>query len=89
MDRYNIPAISLRVAIILDVDAADYKEAAEHQDRIQAFLDSLKQIYPSAELSFRQRRNLAHREPSELTSRSAALRLTSDTVRSGRLHEYE
>lgn len=46
----------MKAEIALEVDAADFIEAAEHQKKLEVFLRSLKELYPEAELRFWERR---------------------------------
>jgi hypothetical protein len=46
----------MKAEIALEVDAADFIEAAEHQKKLEVFLKSLKELYPGAELRFWERR---------------------------------
>lgn len=46
----------LRAQISVDIAAADFIEAADHQTRLAEFLDTLRQQYPNAVLSIRERR---------------------------------
>ena len=48
--------MKLRAQIVIDVDAHDFVEAAEHQVRIEQFLQELKPSYPAVILTFRERR---------------------------------
>lgn len=46
----------LKATITIDIDAADFVDAAGHQRRIEALLTDLQQAYPAAGLDFRERR---------------------------------
>lgn len=50
----------LRAQIIVDIDADDYVEAAEHQSTLQRYLTEIQARYPSASLSMRERRERRH-----------------------------
>jgi hypothetical protein len=50
----------LRAQIIVDIDARDYVEAAEHQNTLQRYLDAIKANYPGATLNMRERRERRH-----------------------------
>ena len=73
--------MKLRAQIVIDVDAEDFVEAAEHQVRIETFLREIKPAYPGVVVTFRERR-----------AASAGRReSTTPVVRkpTGRLHRYE
>lgn len=46
----------LRAQIVIDLAADDFVQAADHQNRLAQFLGDLKQNYPNAELTIRERR---------------------------------
>lgn len=46
----------LRATIVIDIDAADFVEAAEHQQQIEQMLAGVREIYGRAELELRERR---------------------------------
>jgi hypothetical protein len=46
----------LRATIVIDIDAADFVEAADHQRSIETFLGDLKRNYQNAALDFRESR---------------------------------
>lgn len=46
----------LKATITIDIDAADFVEAAGHQRRIEALLTDMREAYPAAGLDFRERR---------------------------------
>jgi len=73
--------MKLRAQIVIDVDAEDFVQAAEHQVRIETFLREIKPAYPGVVVTFRERRALStgRREPV-----SAVVRKPT-----GRLHAYE
>lgn len=50
----------LRVQIVVDIDAGDYVEAAEHQSALQRHLRNIQAQYPGASLSMRERRERRH-----------------------------
>lgn len=50
----------LRAQIVVDIDAGDYVEAAEHQSTLQRFLQDIQTRYPGASLSMRERRERRH-----------------------------
>ena len=66
----------LRAQIIVDIDATDYIEAAEHQNQLRIFLQEIQARYPMASLSMRERRERKHDDlilpRSEAYSRSNA-----------------
>lgn len=69
----------LRATITIDVEAADYLEAAEHQKRIEAHMAEIRSDFPGAAMLLNERRRPAV-EPAE------PRRLYE---RSGRLNTYE
>ena len=60
--RRNLPGLDmrLRAQIVVDIDAADYVEAAAHQGALERHLKQIQQIYPNASLSMRERRERRH-----------------------------
>jgi hypothetical protein len=50
----------LRAQIVVDIDAGDYVEAAEHQSALQHYLEEIQERYPNASLSMRERRERRH-----------------------------
>jgi hypothetical protein len=48
--------MKLRAQFVVDVTATDYVQAADHQKRLGAFLDDIKQQYSDATLIIRERR---------------------------------
>ncbi|GAA0528553.1 hypothetical protein FHS83_002323 [Rhizomicrobium palustre] len=46
----------LRAQITIDISAEDFVEAAEHQNKLARFVESLKSEYPNAEMIIRERR---------------------------------
>ena len=50
----------LRAQIIVDIDAGDYVEAAEHQNTLLRYLRDIKAQYPDASLTMRERRERRH-----------------------------
>lgn len=48
--------MKLRAQFVVDVTAADFVQAADHQKRLGAFLDEIKQHYSDATLTIRERR---------------------------------
>ena len=50
----------LRAQIVVDIDAADYVEAAEHQNLLQRYLKDIQDRYPDASLTMRERRERRH-----------------------------
>ncbi|HYE52369.1 MAG TPA: hypothetical protein VEB20_22425 [Azospirillaceae bacterium] len=68
----------LRATIVIDIDAADYIEAADHQKFVGELLDTVRGRYGSVQCEIRERR------PRERTTGSAANRAPS----TGRLRPY-
>ena len=59
----------LRAHITIDIDANDFIAAADHQRAVQSMLDQVRDLYPQAQLEFRERRDRADaRARSEHTS---------------------
>jgi hypothetical protein len=58
----DIPNIHLRAEIVVEFDAADFLEAASHQSRLAKIVAELKETYPAAKLSIRERRNRGPKE---------------------------
>lgn len=72
----------LRAHILIDIDAADFVEAAEHQQRVDDVLQQVRSSYAQAKLEFRRRRDAQIRTWTPDTER-APLHYT------GRMAEYE
>ena len=49
-------SMRLRAQILVDLNAGNYIEAAEHQSLLQEFLKGLQDRYPKASLTIRERR---------------------------------
>jgi hypothetical protein len=71
--------LRLRAEIVIEVDAADFVEAAQHQSRLETFVEQLHDLYPRARLVIRERRD---RGP-----KPVAVRPSGRTT--GRLHAYD
>lgn len=52
----------LRAQIVVDIDANDFMEAAEHQKTLQKYLREIQARYPGATLSIRERRQRTHND---------------------------
>ncbi|KQY91476.1 hypothetical protein ASD21_17470 [Caulobacter sp. Root1455] len=50
--RSNIPMLTLRAQITIEVSALDYVEAAEHQRRAEALFAAVRAEYPAAAFAF-------------------------------------
>ncbi|MBO9559486.1 MAG: hypothetical protein J7515_13035 [Caulobacter sp.] len=48
----DIPMLTLRAQITIEVSALDYVEAAEHQRRAQALLEVVRAEYATADFTF-------------------------------------
>jgi hypothetical protein len=46
----------LRALILVELDAADYAAAAQHQSTLESFIEKLRARYPQASLTIRERR---------------------------------
>lgn len=53
-------SMRLRAQIVVDIDAGDYVEAAEHQNSLQRYLAEIQARYPHASLTMRERRERRH-----------------------------
>ena len=70
----------LRAEIVIDIDANDFADAAEHQERVHRVFEAVRQTYDHARLEFRQRRERTRRPGS---GARGVLHYT------GRMSEYE
>ena len=52
----DIPMLTLRAQITIEVSAQDYVEAAEHQRRTEALFAAVSAEYPAAAFTFHHRR---------------------------------
>jgi hypothetical protein len=87
-----MPEVKLRLTIVIDIDAADYLEAADHQKKIEKHLTTLRIDYPSAAVAVRQRRKAPSLEFSGVeTARQGAPWAGKSKLRvvSGRLSDYD
>jgi hypothetical protein len=50
----------LKIEIKTEVDASDFFEAAGHQEKVEAFLQTFRRDYPDAVLEIRERRLRGH-----------------------------
>jgi hypothetical protein len=75
-----MPTVRLRVTAVIDIDALDYLEAAEHQRRLEACLTAVRSEYPAVSISVKERRGA--RQVSQQRPRPFHLQ-------SGKLHVYE
>jgi len=48
--------LKLRTEISIEIEADDFIDAAEHQRKLQLFMNSLRSDYPEAEMVIRERR---------------------------------
>ena len=55
--------MKLRAQIVVDIDAENYVEAAEHQRQLEVFLEQVRARYATAQLLIRERRE--RKEPPE------------------------
>jgi hypothetical protein len=58
--------------ISVELDVGDYIEAADHQKRLEALLQQIRDIYPSATLAMRERRQRKALALTRATARPAA-----------------
>jgi hypothetical protein len=75
-----MPGVRLRVTVTIDIDAADFLDAAEHQKKVEKYLASVQDEYPSAWVSVKQRR----RPTTEAPTQGRTLRFST-----GRLNAYD
>lgn len=57
--------MKLRAQIVIDINAANYAEAAEHQRHLELFLEQVKARYATAQLQMRERRERKTYQPPE------------------------
>lgn len=70
----------LRAEIVIDMEAADFNEAADHQRRIDEVLEAVRTFYDGARLEFRQRRERSPRQhPARSEKRYVSGRMASYT----------
>jgi hypothetical protein len=56
--------LRLRAQITIDIEAADFVAAADHQRAVEGFIDGIRQVYADTSLVLKERRVLAGpREP--------------------------
>lgn len=80
----NASTLRLRAEITIDLDAADFLEAAEHQRRIEQLIESVRREYNQATFAFRPRRG-----PRNKKAVSGAQRDGEIKHYTGRLHAYD
>ena len=80
----NASSLRLRAEITIDLDAADFLEAAEHQRRIEELIESVRQEYSQATFAFRPRRGPRNKKGATPTARPAEIKHYT-----GRLHAYD
>lgn len=74
--------MKLRAQITFDIVAEDFRDAAEHQERVESLLQVVRGEYVQAELEFRERR--------DRPARSASSEVPPTRFHyTGRLHEYD
>ena len=76
-------ALKLRVEITLEIEAMDFIEAAEHQRTLQVFEQGLRNEYPSAVMTIKERRapRLVSKSPTKPLQRSGLLSSYADRPR--------
>ena len=79
MKSNTMPAVRLRATISIEVDAADYLEAAEHQRRLETHLSTVRSDYPEAWIAVTERRR---------SGGSSEVRPREVRVKTGKLHDY-
>jgi hypothetical protein len=75
-------SMKLRAQITIDILAEDFRDAAEHQARVEGLMQAVRREYGQASLEFRERRDRPPRRPPAGVA-PARLHYT------GRLHEYD
>jgi hypothetical protein len=51
--------LRLRAQITIDIEAEDFVSAADHQRRVESFIDEIRQVYGDTNLVLKERRVLA------------------------------
>lgn len=74
--------MKVRATITIDIDAADFIEAAEHQRQAEAILRDVRKVYGSAALDFRERRTSRRDRVQPSVSPRQSI------VKTGRVNEY-
>jgi hypothetical protein len=72
--------LRLRAQITIDIEAADFVAAADHQKRVESFIDGIREVYSDTNLVLKERRILAG--PREPRPEPVQRRAT------GKLHSY-
>lgn len=57
--------MKLRAQIVVDIDAENYVEAAEHQRHLELCLEHIRARYATAQMQFRERRERKENPPPE------------------------
>lgn len=70
----------LRVEILIDLEAADFVDAATHQRRLEEIMISLKGEYPSANMTIKERK--------VRTSSRYIAPVSRRLLQTGQMHEY-
>ena len=73
--------MKIKAVISVDIDARDYVDAADHQRAIETLIEGLRDAYPEAALTFKERR-LSRRSPASAPTGGAPV------ARTGRLSAY-
>jgi hypothetical protein len=76
--------MKIRAILTIDIEASDFVDAAEHQRRVEALLSQVSAVYPSAALTFRERRVSAR----DAGPRPAGQRMAAPVQATGRLSSY-
>jgi hypothetical protein len=64
IDAVGSGAMKLRARIVVDIDAVNYLEAAQHQQKLESLLKEVRVRYATAQLHIRERRERkAHPAP--------------------------
>ena len=77
--------MKLRAQITIDIMAEDFRDAAEHQARIETLMRAVRREYEQAGLEFRARRE----RPSRTAPAGAQASQRPHPHHTGRLHEYD
>ena len=75
--------MKIRAVITIDIEALDYVDAADHQRQTGVLLDHLRTFYPSASLTFKERRVVGRVVRQKIADSSSSARQST-----GRLSTY-
>ncbi len=69
--------MKIRARIVVDIDAMNYTEAAEHQRHLELLLENVRTRYKAAQLQIRERRERKAHQASEAQFASRVSQATS------------